>query len=1495
MANTVAEQSSTGQVNTFASGMIKDFHPMQQPQTSYTDMLNGTLITYNDNEQMAQNDMGNYELKNAKLPEGYIPMGIKEYNGILYIISHNPETGKTQLGTYPSPRRLMYTGSELERVIKPIELPKWDSLTGTEDEKYKYILNNITGDYSYSKLTNDHQSVVFTNNFDDDSKLNINDCYELTETDTDKDTVKWQQLTYKVIAEDKATTDITDKVTVSKKVTADANDIKENVGWEQPGWISARYELDKPEKFDQFVSMKAINPADRMIKDIPMLKMEETNGNHRYVMEIENFSNNTSNYCDLAKIIPDYEIWAFQLKQNGNESNCINLANELKNTDAMFLEYTKQFGIAKFSFIAEINSGCGTDQFKAFITGLITNYKYIVLPAKARESKVIQDIMASETIGTTIFYTKLESDTISQIHGIVSTETYYDGGALISNLFDSGEKLNGSIVYKYMWKYFQFNPDGDRCLPIFYSNDNAYDGYIVPNTTIFVIKNNEIINIYWSEKFTIDENFFVSNSDTTKANYVSQINGKWSLLFYNKARKPGGGETYNYTYDPKLSTTGTNTDIYLKINLVADGDIDRTTIATKIEIDTGEKHNIETIIEHKQGLNINISKHFSRANVNKIDVTSVPIYKGDGNFIVYDNLAKKNTLYVNQVSDQPNKIIGFKYYNDKGILNIELQSTIGLDWRSILDDCYLYKFNGQLISCIAKKELETNSGEVSTSNTIKITPSGEGKMEPFYIFKLGDIYSGLIVPTVTKSQCESDYKDFSDFNLCESIKIAWPASTITDQFKATVGNNREICYIYVPEKDGTINWTEAQIKRSPIKPTKEMMASPCYFGMGILVNFTIDSEVKGCTWRVNDGDAISLVKTNELKPGVENTLLVSYNLAKFIPTVDAKKGEAITTWYDYDYLIKSGYCPVSMMDEEKGDQYNLAPLAYYAGWTKADYDGGSYLNIAKAAGTNPEVHVAVSHLLSSTGESNLNVSDRGPIYVGDLSGLEDKLPKNQLFYFVQGRVCVNKSGITVPFPMYEKENWYYNSKDNPRHHGPGVAPSVLTRESEWVAEKSCLNEYNSRIAKSSEIIAKQIGAGVVVGVGAAAILAGAIAAATAAITWIAIGASLIAAGGLIGLAIVAVAAVCAALVYGIKWLLGMRSNDRYFNAILLRNNKDRDGNISLFTVPVWSSRRNFPAYLMCENSKKGLTNSNDIDIAELRMILAMKRIYWVSATIIDDTIKFNAVEVEENKVLTKTTNINVSLSCSDGIPQKYNNISIEDIQSFVENYIGKSSMNFPTTSDVKKENVFKIEAVELNADVEKNSYADAVQKYITSVIELNSKASPDKTFQVDTEGWDIINDGFEKTIYKALDGFTNKLILEDGHVRFNVSSGETDQVLRNCKSCFGANSGSSWQQIWKERKRNYSFNDYLKIASGESPKADYTVIANPIYPSNDVTFLNPHKTTDKEWEQGIIQLFDLFGIEKAEEVQTIKEIAAKTPAKLQVCANLGSYEDQFKN
>lgn len=101
---TVSDLSKSGQVNSFTGGINTDLHPMLQPNDTLTDCLNGTLITYNGNENMLQNDMGNYELTGAKLPVNYMPIGVKEYGGILYIVAYNPLTKRTQIGSYPSPR-----------------------------------------------------------------------------------------------------------------------------------------------------------------------------------------------------------------------------------------------------------------------------------------------------------------------------------------------------------------------------------------------------------------------------------------------------------------------------------------------------------------------------------------------------------------------------------------------------------------------------------------------------------------------------------------------------------------------------------------------------------------------------------------------------------------------------------------------------------------------------------------------------------------------------------------------------------------------------------------------------------------------------------------------------------------------------------------------------------------------------------------------------------------------------------------------------------------------------------------------------------------------------------------------------------------------------------------------------------------------------------------------------------------------------------------------
>ena len=83
--------------NTFTDGLILDYHPLTAKNTALTNALNATLVTSRGNEMVLQNDLGNQKIKYTdgegekfvQLPEGYIPIGIKEYHGIIYICSVN--------------------------------------------------------------------------------------------------------------------------------------------------------------------------------------------------------------------------------------------------------------------------------------------------------------------------------------------------------------------------------------------------------------------------------------------------------------------------------------------------------------------------------------------------------------------------------------------------------------------------------------------------------------------------------------------------------------------------------------------------------------------------------------------------------------------------------------------------------------------------------------------------------------------------------------------------------------------------------------------------------------------------------------------------------------------------------------------------------------------------------------------------------------------------------------------------------------------------------------------------------------------------------------------------------------------------------------------------------------------------------------------------------------------------------------------------------------
>lgn len=127
--------------NTFNEGMVLDNHPLMTPNTVLTDALNATLVTMNGNEMVLQNDMGNAKVENAKLPPGYIPIGMKEYGGIIYIACYNPLTNKGQIGCFPSPQR-QKTATQISEVTPTFKFPDVTYIKEEDGEQW-YKINSL--------------------------------------------------------------------------------------------------------------------------------------------------------------------------------------------------------------------------------------------------------------------------------------------------------------------------------------------------------------------------------------------------------------------------------------------------------------------------------------------------------------------------------------------------------------------------------------------------------------------------------------------------------------------------------------------------------------------------------------------------------------------------------------------------------------------------------------------------------------------------------------------------------------------------------------------------------------------------------------------------------------------------------------------------------------------------------------------------------------------------------------------------------------------------------------------------------------------------------------------------------------------------------------------------------------------------------------------------------------------------------------------------------
>ena len=226
------------QINQFNGGMIKYIEPLMVPNTVMTDFLYGTLITYNGNEFALQNDMGNYGFKNGALSNGFVPVGMKEHQGVLYIISYNPIDDKVEIGSFPS-QQTIFTPivdnkdatiediiidktslyKDLEGETKIILLSKDPNFYLNPGDKYLLIYEN-SGEYSFKEaleqLNNKYYRHLVPYILTDENKLyNIDGLLELQV--------------------DKSTTNRSDWIPVS---------------WDIPGWLAVKFSITVPEQFN---------------------------------------------------------------------------------------------------------------------------------------------------------------------------------------------------------------------------------------------------------------------------------------------------------------------------------------------------------------------------------------------------------------------------------------------------------------------------------------------------------------------------------------------------------------------------------------------------------------------------------------------------------------------------------------------------------------------------------------------------------------------------------------------------------------------------------------------------------------------------------------------------------------------------------------------------------------------------------------------------------------------------------------------------------------------------------------------------------------------------------------------------------------------------------------------------------------------------------------------------------------------------------------------
>lgn len=202
-------------VNTWSGGLMMDLNPISTPNTVLTDCINGTFVTYSGNELVLQNDRGNYRLKGSELSENFMPVGIASYGDILYVISYNPLTEESEIGSFPSPNNSVSMDTGESILIESLL-----------EQAFKYDPN---GTWTKEHLERDYgKTFVFYGIGENNMLINPGDSYKISDV---PNTCDYERLRYKIFNTD------------ANDIEVQADDEYHTVSWEMSGHLQCQFSL----------------------------------------------------------------------------------------------------------------------------------------------------------------------------------------------------------------------------------------------------------------------------------------------------------------------------------------------------------------------------------------------------------------------------------------------------------------------------------------------------------------------------------------------------------------------------------------------------------------------------------------------------------------------------------------------------------------------------------------------------------------------------------------------------------------------------------------------------------------------------------------------------------------------------------------------------------------------------------------------------------------------------------------------------------------------------------------------------------------------------------------------------------------------------------------------------------------------------------------------------------------------------------------------------